>query len=119
MHQNISRMDYGVVNELLKEKGVSMRAASLGIGLSHTAIDNMLRRKTFKVDNLERLAEFLHIPIWRFFQVRPTEQIENEEQVPIICTTCHEKERLIKMQGEMIEMLKFQNEIFRKGKIPV
>lgn len=72
-----------VIKDLCNNKGISIRALSLKIGISHVGLYKIIRTNSTKVETLEKIAEALNVPIILFFDntnnsVKIINQMRNE-----------------------------------------
>ena len=51
------------LNEFMKLENLSLRAAAIKIGVSHSTIDRVLKGEMVEIDTLTKFSEFLKIPI--------------------------------------------------------
>lgn len=64
------------IKDIAEAQGVSIRALADAVGLKENQIHVMVRSNSTKIETLEKIASFLHVPVAVFF----SEQVEASSQ---------------------------------------
>lgn len=60
-------MDYSILKELLKEKGMTFQELSNRMGTDRNNLYNSLTKGNPTLSRLENISEILGVPVWRLF----------------------------------------------------
>lgn len=105
-------LNYTKIESYRKDKKISQEVLALKCGFkTREGYGQMLRNRSMKVETLEKIAEFLNIPIWEFFDEGKSKGLMNLSSEPgIQYQNKHEeiidtlKEQL-KMKDDQIKFL--------------
>lgn len=90
-------MDYTLIKDLLKERGMTFQELSDKLGVDRNNLYNSLTKGNPTLQRLEAVSNALGVPVWRLFTVEPKPEIYGtivfEGQLYIIDT----KEDLLKL----------------------
>lgn len=74
----------------MKEKGVTQQALADGMGVSLSAVRQMVGAESITTSTLEKIAKVLNVPLWQFF-VDEKEIIPQQGDTYITCPHCGRK----------------------------
>jgi transcriptional regulator with XRE-family HTH domain len=64
-------MNFNKIKIICDEKGLTVPQLAEKIGFSEAGLYQSFRKKSMKVDILEKIAQVLEVPIWVFFDLDP------------------------------------------------
>ena len=68
-------MDYTLIKDLLKERGMTFQELSEKLGVDRNNLYNSLTKGNPTLQRLEAVSDALDVPVWRLFTVEPKPEI--------------------------------------------
>ncbi|MGL4860234.1 MAG: helix-turn-helix domain-containing protein [Enterobacteriaceae bacterium] len=96
--------NFQIINDLILEKKVAKKDLCESVGISYTALSDIIERNSTKTDTLEKIAKFFRVPVSVFFGEQVAEGIpsaDNESgllrEIELLKEIVAEKERTIQI----------------------
>ena len=102
-------MNYSLIKKELGRKNMSVRDLCFRIDVTEQGLHQMIRKKSMKIDTLERISNVLELPVTYWFDnTTNTEDMVSKENVrigkPVSPKVSHEKiDSLTKNLNEMLK----------------
>lgn len=96
--------NFKIINDLLVKRKIAKKELCESIGISYTALSDLIERNSTKTDIIEKIAKFFNVPVSTFFDDQNIEfdQVLEKEcnpnrEIELLKEILAEKERTIQI----------------------
>lgn len=69
--------NFHIISELLDQRKITKKDLCENVGISYTALSDLLARNSTKTDIIEKIAKFFRVPVGQFFDEAPSLSAKN------------------------------------------
>jgi len=107
-------MNYSKIKILLESKKITVKKLAEKIGISEIGLHKMMNNQSMRIDVIEKIAEFLEVPVSYFFEENPVPCEKTKTHNVIQNGNGINNNMSITLKNNEIDKLKTENEFLKK-----